>query len=211
MKLLHLADLHIGKRVNEFSMLEDQIYILHQILDIARERRPDGVLIAGDVYDKTIPLRGGGGHRAGRLPPLPGGPPYPSVCGAGQPTIPPKRLGLWQPSSAGKRVYIAAPYHGAVERFTLEDAYGPVGIHLLPLPAASGGGGPATRKKRWTATTAECAWPLSHADFFRVQTAMLLVAHQFVTSGGKGAGAQRFRSHYRGGTGQCGGLRLRPV
>ena len=55
MKLLQLADLHIGKRVNEFSMLEDQIYILHQILDIARERRPDGVLIAGDVYDKTIP------------------------------------------------------------------------------------------------------------------------------------------------------------
>ncbi|WP_313292239.1 metallophosphoesterase family protein, partial [Faecalispora jeddahensis] len=55
MKLLHLADLHIGKRVNEFSMLEDQRAILKQILELAEQEKPDAVLIAGDVYDKTIP------------------------------------------------------------------------------------------------------------------------------------------------------------
>ena len=55
MKLLHISDLHIGKRVNEFSMLEDQAHILAQILDIAAEEQPDAVLIAGDVYDKTVP------------------------------------------------------------------------------------------------------------------------------------------------------------
>ena len=55
MKLMHLSDLHLGKIVNNFSMLEDQKYILEQILDIQREERPDGVLIAGDVYDKRIP------------------------------------------------------------------------------------------------------------------------------------------------------------
>ena len=55
MKFLHLADLHLGKRVNGFSMLEDQAYILRQILTILDDERPDGVLIAGDVYDKPVP------------------------------------------------------------------------------------------------------------------------------------------------------------
>lgn len=55
MKLIHLSDLHLGKRVNEFSMLEDQQFILKQILDIIDIQQPDGILIAGDVYDKTVP------------------------------------------------------------------------------------------------------------------------------------------------------------
>ena len=55
MKLIHLSDLHLGKRVNEFSMLEDQQYILTEILQIIDRERPNGVLIAGDVYDKSVP------------------------------------------------------------------------------------------------------------------------------------------------------------
>ncbi len=55
MKFIHLSDLHIGKRVNEFSMLEDQEYILKVILGIIDEESPDGIIIAGDIYDKSIP------------------------------------------------------------------------------------------------------------------------------------------------------------
>ena len=55
MKLIHLSDLHLGKRVCEFSMTEDQQYILWEILRIIEEEKPDGVIIAGDVYDKPIP------------------------------------------------------------------------------------------------------------------------------------------------------------
>ncbi len=55
MKLFHLSDLHLGKRLNEFSLIEDQAYILHEITDIIREEKPDAVLIAGDVYDRTVP------------------------------------------------------------------------------------------------------------------------------------------------------------
>lgn len=55
MKLMHLADLHIGKRVNEFSMLEDQEYILTKIINIIDEQHPDVIMIAGDVYDKAVP------------------------------------------------------------------------------------------------------------------------------------------------------------
>ncbi len=55
MKLIHLSDLHIGKRVNEFSMLEDQEYILTKIINIIDDEKPDAVVIAGDVYDKSVP------------------------------------------------------------------------------------------------------------------------------------------------------------
>lgn len=55
MKLIHLSDLHLGKRVNEFSMLDDQKYILTKILNIIDAENPQAVVIAGDVYDKAVP------------------------------------------------------------------------------------------------------------------------------------------------------------
>ena len=55
MKIMHLSDLHLGKRVNEFSMLEDQEYILTKIINIIDEQEPQAVIIAGDVYDKSVP------------------------------------------------------------------------------------------------------------------------------------------------------------
>jgi len=55
MKLMHLSDLHLGKRVNEFSMLEDQTYILNKIIHIIDEEQPNGIILAGDIYDKPIP------------------------------------------------------------------------------------------------------------------------------------------------------------
>ena len=55
MKLFHLSDLHLGKRLCEVSLLEDQEYILKRILELVEEKRPDAVLIAGDVYDKSVP------------------------------------------------------------------------------------------------------------------------------------------------------------
>ena len=55
MKYVHLSDLHLGKRVNEFSVLEDQKYILDQILHVIDGEMPDGVILAGDIYDKAQP------------------------------------------------------------------------------------------------------------------------------------------------------------
>jgi len=55
MKFFHISDLHLGKRVNEFSMIDDQIDILQKIVVFAKENKPDAVLIAGDVYDKSMP------------------------------------------------------------------------------------------------------------------------------------------------------------
>ena len=55
MKLFHLSDLHLGKRLKEFSLIEDQEYILLKILNAVDEEKPDAVMIAGDVYDKSVP------------------------------------------------------------------------------------------------------------------------------------------------------------
>ena len=55
MRFLHLSDLHLGKRVCEFSMLEEQRYILEEILTLLDETPVDGVLLAGDLYDKPVP------------------------------------------------------------------------------------------------------------------------------------------------------------
>ncbi len=55
MKILHTADLHIGKSVNGFSMIEDQKHILNEILRIIAEERPSALVVAGDVYDKPLP------------------------------------------------------------------------------------------------------------------------------------------------------------
>ena len=55
MRIMHLSDLHLGKRLNEFSMIEDQRFILRRITGIAEEREVDAVIIAGDIYDKSVP------------------------------------------------------------------------------------------------------------------------------------------------------------
>ena len=55
MKFLHISDLHLGEIINEYSMLEDQRYILSQIFHMAEENAVDGILIAGDIYDRSIP------------------------------------------------------------------------------------------------------------------------------------------------------------
>ena len=55
MKFIHLSDLHLGKRLNEFSMTEDQDFILKEIYSIISEEEPDFIIIAGDIYDKSVP------------------------------------------------------------------------------------------------------------------------------------------------------------
>ena len=55
MKFIHTADLHLGKTVNGFSMLEDQRHILSAIVDAVGREKPDALVIAGDIYDKAVP------------------------------------------------------------------------------------------------------------------------------------------------------------
>ena len=130
MKLMHLSDLHLGKLVNGFSMLEDQKYILSQILDMAREEKPDGVLIAGDVYDKRVPAAEAVGVLDGFLTDLAQIAPVFLISGNHDSA---ERLAFGGRLMTAAGVYVSPVYDGTVRSVELADGFGPVRVHLLPF------------------------------------------------------------------------------
>lgn len=131
MKLLHIADLHIGKRVNEFNMIEDQKFVLEQILQMAREEKTDGVLIAGDVYDKSQPsveaveLFDEFLTKLTELGQL--------VCIISGNHDSPERLSFGNRIFQKNGLYIAGVFDGTLHKITLEDEHGAVNIYMLPF------------------------------------------------------------------------------
>lgn len=131
MKVLHVSDLHIGKRVNGMSMLDDQRYILRQILDIAEKHQVSVLLIAGDVYDKASPSAEAvtvfdafltDAVAAGlRVLAIPGN--HDSA----------ERIAYAQGLLEKQGVCLPPVYAGEVERLELEDKHGPVEFWLLPF------------------------------------------------------------------------------
>lgn len=131
MKLIHLSDLHIGKRVNEISMIEDQKYILMQILHVIDEEQPEAVLIAGDVYDKSIPSAEAVTvfddflcHLAQRQL---------SVLIISGNHDSPERLAFGSRLLGPGGIHISPVYNGEISPITLTDSHGEVDFWLLPF------------------------------------------------------------------------------
>ena len=131
MKLIHLSDLHLGKRVNEYSMQEDQAYILDQILQIIDAQQPDGVLIAGDVYDKTVPPAEAVTLLDDFLFQLSRRDLQTFLISGNHDS--PERMAFGGRLMARSGIHFAPVYDGKAASFTLEDDWGPVTIHLLPF------------------------------------------------------------------------------
>ena len=181
MKFLHLADLHLGKRVNGFSMLEDQAHILRQILAILDDEQPDGVLIAGDVYDKSVPSVEAVGLLDGFLTELRArGVPVLLISGNHDS---PERLAFGGRVMDSCGIHISPVYDGALAPVTLQDAFGPVHVWLLPFvkPAHVRRWFPDADIESYTDAVAEA---IAHMD---IDTAArnVLVTHQFVTGGAR--------------------------
>ena len=181
MKFLHLADLHLGKRVNGFSMLEDQAHILRQILAILDDEQPDGVLIAGDVYDKSVPSVEAVGLLDGFLTELRArGVPVLLISGNHDS---PERLAFGGRVMDSCGIHISPVYDGALAPVTLQDAFGPVHVWLLPFvkPAHMRRWFPDADIESYTDAVAEA---VAHLD---IDTAArnVLVTHQFVTGGAR--------------------------
>ena len=179
MKFLHLADLHLGKRVNGFSMLEDQAHILRQILAILDDEQPDGVLIAGDVYDKSVPSVEAVELLDGFLTELRArGVPVLLISGNHDS---PERLAFGGRVMDSCGIHISPVYDGALTPVTLQDAFGPVHVWLLPFvkPAHVRRWFPDADIESYTDAVAEA---VAHMD---IDTAArnVLVTHQFVTGG----------------------------
>lgn len=131
MKLIHLSDLHLGKRVNEFSMLEDQAFILQEILRIIDEEQPQAVLLAGDIYDKSVPSGEAVQLFDGFLWELSSRKLQVFVISGNHDS--PERLSFGGRLMEGSGIHLAPVYSGKVEPAVLEDAYGPVNVYLLPF------------------------------------------------------------------------------
>ena len=177
MKLIHLSDLHIGKRVNEMSMIEDQAYILLQILQIIDEEKADAVLIAGDVYDKSVPSAEAVTlfddflcRLAKRNKPV-------LIISGNHDS--PERLAFGNRLLELGGIHISPVYDGNVRTVTLTDAYGEVVFWLLPFVK------PAHVKRFYPDAGIE-----SYTDACRVAVEQMgldtekrnvLLTHQFVT------------------------------
>lgn len=131
MKLMHLADLHIGKRVHGFSMLKDQQYILEQILNLVDLEQPDCVLMAGDIYDKPVPSAEAVTVFDDFLAGL-----YQRqvcVCMISGNHDSAERLDFGGRIFESRDIHVAGRYDGQSPVVELQDEHGPVRIWMLPF------------------------------------------------------------------------------
>ena len=177
MRFLHLSDLHLGKRVCEFSMLEDQRYILEEILTLLDETPVDGVLLAGDLYDKPVPPAEAvrlldwflTQLAARKLPVF-------AISGNHDSA---DRVAFGSALLADSRVYVSPVFTGAPQPIPLQDAHGTVDVYLLPFLK------PAMVRHVWPDEPIESyndalACVLRHCTPDPGHRSVL-VAHQFVT------------------------------
>lgn len=135
MILFHLGDLHIGKNLGEFSLIDDQRYILQQILELAKEKKADGILISGDVYDKTIPSEAAVEVLNCFL----------SDCVKADLQVflisgnhdSDERLNFGSALFDACGIHICAKYDGNLKKVTLADEFGMVNVFMLPFVKAS--------------------------------------------------------------------------
>ncbi len=177
MKFVHLSDLHLGKRFNEFSMIEDQRYILKEILTIINDVRPDGVLIAGDVYDRTVPSEDAMkiwdefliSLAEKKLPVF-------AISGNHDSAIRFSDHGTLVETTG---IHLSPEYDGNARHYTLEDKDGPVNIYLLPFikPATVRGLFPDETINDYTDA---CRVAVSHMNVNKKER-NILIAHQMIT------------------------------
>jgi len=174
---MHLSDLHIGKRVNEFSMIEDQEYALVQILRMVDEEKPAAVVIAGDIYDKSVPSAEAVTLFDDFLSRLNRRNLQVLIISGNHDS--PERLAFGKRLLEQTGVHLSPVYGGQIEPVTLSDEYGKVNFWLLPFIK------PAHVKRYYPEEKIE-----SYTDAVRVAVEKMqinteernvLVTHQFVT------------------------------
>lgn len=131
MKLIHLSDLHLGKRLNEFYMLEEQSAILNQILEIIEAEHPDGVLIAGDIYDKSIPSAEAIQLFDDFLCNLANQQLQVFIISGNHDS--PERLAFGSRIMDASGIHLSPVYDGKVEPIRMKDEHGAVNIYMLPF------------------------------------------------------------------------------
>ena len=181
MRLIHLGDLHLGKSLGDFDLIEDQQYILDQILEIVDKEMIDGVLIAGDVYDRAIPSEGATNLLDYFLKSLAERKVKTFMISGNHDSD--DRLNYGSSLFEANQIYISAQFKRNLYKQTVSDKYGEVNIYLLPFVKASQVRHfyPDEKIENYDAAVRTI---LQHAEIdFNKRN--IIVAHQFVA--GKGA------------------------
>ena len=131
MKLIHLSDLHIGKKIYGYSMLEDQKHILNQILNIIKDVNPDGIIIAGDVYDKSVPPSEAVTEFDDFLYMLSKFDKPVFIISGNHDSA--ERLAFGARIMSDKKIYFSPVYTGNISPIECKDEYGSVFFYLLPF------------------------------------------------------------------------------
>lgn len=185
MKFLHISDLHIGKRVNEFSMIQDQKYILNQILSIAEREEAEAVILAGDIYDKPVPSAEAVQLFDHFLTSLADQNRKVFLISGNHDS--PERIAFGAQLMKGRGVYVSPVYDGTVSKISLTDAYGEICIYLLPFikPAAVRHALEKEPEENLPESYQEAVeFVVSRMEIDR-QKRNILAAHQFVTGAGR--------------------------
>ena len=188
MKFLHLADLHIGKRVCEHSMLDEQVFILREILGIVCEEHPDAVLIAGDVYDKSVPSAEAVAVLDEFLVKLAATGTKVFVLSGNHDSA--ERIAFGGRLMKGMGVYMSPVYQGEFAPVTLNDEMGEVDLWMLPFVRPADVRATLESEEERDAVTdytSAMRMAISRMKFTEGRR-NVLVAHQFVT------GAERSES-----------------
>ena len=135
MRIIHLGDLHLGKTLGEYSLVEDQEYILSQVLDIVKDRDVDAVLIAGDVYDRSLPSEAAVNLLDGFISELAANNIKTFIISGNHDSEDRLEYGSRLFSSQG--IYIASVFNGELVKKTIEDKFGELNVYLLPFIKAS--------------------------------------------------------------------------
>jgi len=131
MKIMHLSDLHIGKRINEISMIEDQEYILNQIIKAIDDELPQVVLIAGDVYDKSVPSAEAVTLFDDFLYRLSNRDLHVLIISGNHDS--PERLSFGNRLMETSGIHLSSVYNGSVDMISLSDEYGEINFWLMPF------------------------------------------------------------------------------
>ena len=177
MKIMHLSDLHIGKKVNEYSMLQDQIYILKEILRIIDNEKVETVIIAGDVYDRSLPPNEALELFDEFLYQLSGRNVNVFVISGNHDS--PERISYGGRMMTENKIFLSPVYDGNVKPISLNDDYGEVNFYLLPFvrPADIRRYFPDENIENYT-DAVKVAIDNMNVDF---NERNILVTHQFVT------------------------------
>jgi exonuclease SbcD len=177
LKLIHLSDLHLGIRVNEFSMTEDQKYILGRIAEITEEEKPDAVIIAGDIYDKTVPPAEAVQLFDDFLFRLSLSVSCVFVISGNHDS--PERIAFGSRLIDKSGIYLSPVYDGKVTPVSLKDEYGTVNFFMLPFvrPSSVRRFFPDENTETYTEAVRTA---VSHMDI-PAGDRNILITHQFVT------------------------------